>query len=342
MLNPRAAELLKLLIERYIHEGQPVASKALCRAVGESRGRDVSSATVRNVMAELDHLGLVASPHTSAGRVPTALGYRYFIDTLVQPEALSEPDHQRILQSLLPCVSAEEKVGVASQLLAKLSAMAGVVTLPKRNHATLQRIQFLRLSERKVLAILLVNQSEVQNRLIETSQDFSPDTLERLAQTLNEHCTGKPLALVFQQLQDFAQQSEQALQRFLQQTLAWLEQSQGSSQPSGYVLAGGGNLLGFQDLADVSRLKGLFDALDRQRELLDLFSGCYHAEGVQIFIGQESGYSVLDECSVVTAPYYCDGQVAGVLGVIGPTRMAYSRIIPLVSETARHLSQGLQ
>lgn len=338
-LEPRAAELLKLLVERYISDGQPVGSRTLSRA----GGMNLSPATIRNIMADLDGLGLVESPHTSAGRVPTIRGYRYFIDSLLAPEPLSDEDRRTIAAELVPPQHQSDLLQAASSLLSSLSHMAGVVTVPRRNLSVLRRIEFLPLSDRRVLAILVVNQHEVQNRVLHTDRDYAPDELERFANAINQHFTGQELTRLRQSLLDDVVATKVNVDQTLLQAVAMTEQAlSGDSSRQGYVLAGGTNLMAFQELSDVQRLRSLFDALDRKRELLNLFDQCLGAEGLQIFIGSESGYRVLDECSVVTAPYTVDGQVAGVLGVIGPTRMAYSRIIPLVSETARQLSRGLK
>jgi heat-inducible transcriptional repressor len=338
-LDPRAAELLKLLVERYIHDGQPVGSRTLSRMA--SLG--VSSATIRNIMADLDELGFVASPHTSAGRVPTTRGYRYFVDSLLAPESLSQEMYSSIADELLPRHRGPENlVQAASELLSSLSHMAGVVTVPRRNLAVLRRIEFLPLSERRVLAILVVNQREVQNRIINVERDFGADELERFANALNERYAGRELSSLRRALQDDVVDAQTRVNQTLRDAVLMADQALSGHDQQDYVLAGGSNLLGFQEMTDVSRLRSLFDALDRKRDLLSLFDQCLNAQGMQIFIGDESGYRVLDECSVVTAPYTIDGQVAGVLGVIGPTRMAYHRIIPLVAETARMLSAGLK
>jgi heat-inducible transcriptional repressor len=339
-LDPRAAELLKLLVERYIHDGQPVGSRTLSRMAGLG----LSPATIRNVMADLDELGFVASPHTSAGRVPTIRGYRYFVDALLAPEPMSDADQRRIAEDLVPGDrSPADLVQSASNLLSQLSHMAGVVTVPRRNLAILRRIEFLPLSESRVLAILVVNRHEVQNRVIHTDRPYGADELVRYANVLNEHFAGRDLVGLRQALRDEAADAQSRINLLLRAAATMADQALGDQQPQhDYVLAGGVNLMGFQELADVGRLRQLFEALDRKRDLLGLFDQCLSADGLQIFIGGESGYRVLDECSVVTAPYYVDGQIAGVLGVIGPTRMAYHRIIPLVSETARALSAGLK
>ncbi len=338
-LDPRAAELLKLLVERYIHDGQPVGSRTLSRA----GSLDLSPATIRNVMADLDELGFVVSPHTSAGRVPTARGYRYFVDQLLTPESLGDAEQTQIAQTLAgPPRQTDDLMQAASTLLSRLTAMAGVVTLPRRNLSILRRIEFLPLSGNRVLAILVVNQREVQNRVIHTDRSYGADELEHYANALNETFAGRDLVGLRRALLDEAQDAQNRVNMVLREAAAMAARVVDDEVHQGdYVLAGGANLMGFQELGDVMRLRGLFEILDRKRELLHLFDQCLNADGVQIFIGEESGYRVLDEVSVVTAPYYFNGQVAGRLGVIGPTRMAYSRIIPLVNQTARLLTAGL-
>lgn len=338
-LDSRAAELLKLLIERHLHDGQPVGSRTLARAFKV----ELSPATIRNVMADLEDLGFVASPHTSAGRVPTQAGYRYFVDSLLAPEPLSPAELERIALELVPGnKSAADMLQTVSGLLSRLSSMAGVVTVPRRNVTVLRRIEFLPLSGGRVLAILVVNQREVQNRVLDMGRDYSAQELERYANVINETFAGRDLLSLRRTLADELADAQSRVNQMLGAAAALADAAlKGQESGDDYVLAGGTNLLGFQELSDVSRLRRLFDVLDQKRDLLDLFDQCLGASGVQIFIGGESGYQVLDGVSLVTAPYEIDGQVAGVLGVIGPTRMAYQRIVPLVSETARLLGSGL-
>ena len=336
-LDERAAELLKLLIERYVADGQPVGSRTLARAAG----LELSSATIRNVMADLEELGLVASPHTSAGRVPTGKGYRYFVDSLLAPEPLPDEQLAHIAEELLSR-SASDLLQATSTVLSRLSSMAGVVTVPKRNLAVLRRIEFLPLSDRRVLVILVVNQREVQNRVLDMDRDYSADELARYANALNEAFAGRDLPSLRRALVDELQEVQSRVNQVLHEAARLADRALSEQPSDDYVLAGGTNLLGFHELADLNRLRALFDALDRKRDLLNLFDQCLAASRVQIFIGGESGYEVLDGCSLVTAPYYVEGQVAGVLAVIGPTRMAYPRIIPLVSETARMLTEGFR
>jgi heat-inducible transcriptional repressor len=339
-LNERAADLLKLLVDRYIQDGQPVGSRTLARAGGLS----LSPATIRNVMADLDELGLVASPHTSAGRIPTQRGYRYFVDALLSPEPLDDESRRRLEAEFTRARQAQPQdlAQAASALLSQLSKMAGVVTVPRRNLAVLRRIEFMPLSDDRVLAILVVNQHEVQNRILQMDRPYGADELVQYANAINEHFAGRELASLRQALLQEAVEAQTRVNTVLREAALMAGQALSGETSQDFVHAGGANLFGFQELADLQRLRGLFDALDRKRDLLKLFDQCLGAEGVQVFIGEESGYRVLDEMTVVTSPYFVNGEVAGVLGVIGPTRMAYQRIIPLVRETARMLTRGLE
>lgn len=310
-LDERAGELLKLLIERYIRDGQPVGSRTLAR-LADLR---LSPATIRNVMSDLDELGFVASPHTSAGRVPTHRGYRYFIDSLLSPEALSESDSQRVAEALVPGDHTPASLAAAaSDLLSQLTQMAGVVTLPRRNLAVLRRIEFLPLSDNRVLAILVVNQQDVQNRVIHMDRPYGADELVRYANFLNEHFAGRDLVSLRDALAQEAVEAQAHVNQLLRDAASMAERAFSGGDQSDYVVAGRPNLMGFQELGDVARLRNLFEALDRKRDLLALFDQCLQSDGLQIFIGEESGYRVLDECSVITTPYYCQGEVAGVLG----------------------------
>lgn len=341
-LDERSRSLFKTLVERYIRDGQPVGSRTLAK----SSGLSISAATVRNVLADLEAMGYLASPHTSAGRVPTVRGYRFFIDTLLSPEPLRHrevADLERELRtqswvdgSLLHSVS---------NLLSSLSDMAGVVTVPRRDNASLRQIEFLPLSARRVLAILVINQREVQNRIIETEREYSASQLEQAANFLNSRFSGLSLPQIRRQLLREIRDARADFNQEIRDALSMAQNLFGESAPvvkGDYVLAGQTNLMGFPEFGEVGRLRTLFDALQQKNDLLALFEECLSAEGVQIFIGDESGYRVLDECSVVSAAYTVDGEVVGTLGVIGPTRMAYSRIIPLVDATAHLLGSALK
>ncbi len=337
-LNERAQALLKVLIERYIRDGQPIGSRTLARA-----GFDLSPATIRNVMADLEDLGLLIAPHTSAGRVPTALGYRFFVDTLLSVKPLEYAEVNKLRSQLDTDQGTAALVQSASTLLSGLTRMAGVVMVPKVESLTLRHVEFLPLSDQRVLVILVLNEHEVQNRIIHCERAYSAIELNQAANYLNQQFAGKDIHAVRQQLLQEMQAARESMDHTMRTVIEVADKTFDSSPHHGsdYVVAGQTNLMEFAELSDVERLRQLFDAFNRKRDILSLFDQCLSAEGVQIFIGEEAGYQVLDSCSVITAPYSVDGRVLGVLGVIGPTRMAYERIIPIVDVTARLLSATL-
>lgn len=338
-LSERAQQLLKLLVERYIDDGQPVGSRTLAKGTG----LDLSPATIRNVMADLEDLGLLRSPHTSAGRVPTVRGYRLFVDALMQVRPLEEVAVQTLRRQFLQAQDTQMLVKSASSLLSGISHMAGVVMMPRRESVTLRQVEFLALSDRRVLAIVVVNEREVQNRIIHVARDHTAAELTEAANMLNALFAGRDISQVRAELLAQLQRAQDDMSEAMRRAVEMAEQAFGDDAEPGddFVMAGQTNLMGFSELSDVSRLRQLFESFTSKRDLLDLFDQCMRADGVQIFIGQETGYDVLDECSVVTAPYSVDGRVLGVLGVIGPTRMAYERVVPLVDVTARLLSSAL-
>ena len=340
LMNERAQHLLRVLIDRYIREGEPIGSRTLAR---DSR-LDLSPATVRNVMSDLEEMGFVAAPHTSAGRIPTAQGYRLFVDSLLQIQPLDTVQIEQLRQEL----QAEETdsgrlIETASNLLSGITRMAGVVTLPRHEHVALRRIDFLPLSQNRILVILVINEKEVQNRIIQTERAFSASELETIANFLNAHFVGKDIHAVRSDLIREMQQTRQDMNELMLSVVSVAEKVFGEEETDDedYVLAGQTNLMHFRELSDVEKLRELFEAFNRKRDILHLLDQCICANGVQLFIGEESGYQVLDECSLVTAPYSVEGEVIGVLGVIGPTRMAYDRVIPIVDATARLLGAAL-
>jgi len=341
-LNERSQQLLKLLVEHYIRDGQPVGSRTLSRDLG----LNLSAATIRNVMADLEELGFVTSPHTSAGRIPTDKGYRFFVDTLLKFQPL-EDEKIAAIQTRFGEYSADHKalVAAASQMLSSVTRLAGVVTLPRQNHAALSQIEFVPLSDNRVLAIMVVNGREVQNRILQLERHYGSDELRRASNYLNQEFGGKELSAVREHLLNELRQTREHLNEVMLDAIH-LAQQVVSLPPVGgrmeYVMAGETNLMNFAELSNVEKLRRLFEAFTQQRDILHLLDQSLKAEGVQIFIGQESGYTILDDCSVVTAPYTLDHEVVGVLGVIGPTRMAYERIIPIVDITAKLLGSALK
>jgi heat-inducible transcriptional repressor len=337
-INERAQILLKSLIERYIREGQPVGSRALA----EDARLDLSPATIRNVVADLERMGLVHSPHTSAGRVPTELGYRMFIDNLVTIKPLRSAEVETLSRNLDPEADTSRLVESASTMLSGLTQMAGVVMMPFQKQIALRQIEFLALSENRVLAILVFSDRDVQNRVIHTSRPYTQHELEQIGNYLNQEFVGKDVNSVRQKLLDEMQNTKERMDRLMRSAIEIAQQALDDLEPHDYVMAGETNLMGYEEMADMPLLKQLFDAFNEKQAILNLLDKSLQAQGVQIFIGQESGYEVLDKCSVITAAYSsANDEALGVLGIIGPKRMAYDRIIPVVDVTAKLLGAVL-
>jgi heat-inducible transcriptional repressor len=342
-LNERAQHLLRVLVQSYIRDGQPVGSRALSRDSGLS----LSSATIRNVMADLEELGFVSSPHTSAGRVPTDRGYRFFVDALLRAELpAAETAELADLRGQLDAAreGPKELAAAASQLLSRLTHLAGLVTMPLAPAATLTQIEFVALTENRVLVILVFNDREVQNRIIQLDRRYGAEELRRAANFLNEHCRSRSLSQLHAELLRQLKETHASINQVMLDAIAIAQQMCGHGgvqEGIEYVIAGETNLMGLAELSSVDKLKRLFEAFTEKRDILHLLDQSLRADGVQIFIGHESGYQILDDCSVITAPYSTGEGVAGVLGVIGPTRMAYERVIPIVDVTAKLLGSAL-
>ena len=335
LLNERALILLKTLVERYIMEGQPVGSRALSRY----SGLDLSPASIRNVMADLEEMGFIASPHTSAGRVPTARGYRFFVDTLLTIKPLDRVEIRELEEQLHP-QNPQKLVVSASQLLSELTHFAGVVMTPRRS-AGFRHIEFLKLSDTRILLILVTPEGDVQNRILLTGKAYSPSELTEAANILNQNYAGLDFDEIRRRIHAELKRLTEDMTRLM--TAALDAGSQAASESAEeVVISGERNLLDSQDLSsNIANLRKLFELFERKTGLLQLLDISSRAQGVQIFIGGESGVAPLDECSVITAPYEVDGQVVGTVGVIGPTRMAYERVIPIVDITAKLLSTML-
>ncbi|HET6604789.1 MAG TPA: heat-inducible transcriptional repressor HrcA [Xanthomonadaceae bacterium] len=337
-LDARARRLLRTLIAQYIRDGQPVGSRTLAR----QSGLDVSPATIRNVMADLEEIGLVAAPHTSAGRVPTAQGYRMFVDSLLQVQPLDSAEIDRLRRHLPSGAGTQGLLSNASELLSAMSHFVGLVTVPKRDQFALRHIDFVALDARRVLVILVFTDNEVQNRVIHVAREYAPAELERAANYLNRNLTGRPLPEIRAQLLRELKEARAAMEQGLSVAVDLAERAFEAPSSVDVMVTGQTRLMEVSDLSDLDRLRELFEAFSRKRELLDLLEGCIGAQGVRLFIGEESGLAPLDQCSVVTAPYGAEGQVLGVIGVIGPTRMAYEKVIPMVQATADLLGAALK
>ncbi|MCL4471099.1 MAG: heat-inducible transcriptional repressor HrcA [Sulfuricella sp.] len=335
MIDKRAQILLKTLVERYISEGQPVGSRTLSKF----SGLDLSPATIRNVMADLEETGYIISPHTSAGRIPTPRGYRFFVDSLLTVQPLDAIEVHRLEGQLHPN-EPQKLIASASRLLSDLTQFAGIVMTPKRRSIAFRHIEFVNLSDKRILLILVTADENVQNRIILTEKPYTAAELSRAASFINQHYAGCTLEEVRGKMQAELKQIHHDMTALM--AMALEAGGEADEHADSYVLSGERKLLHVQDLSsNMASLRKLFDAFDQKTTLLQLLDVSQRAQGVQIFIGGESGRMPLDECSMVTAPYKVGGQIVGTVGVIGPTRMAYERIIPIVDVTAKLLSSAL-
>jgi heat-inducible transcriptional repressor len=347
-LDPRARQLLRTLISRYIRDGEPVGSQTLARHAG----LDVSPATIRNILGDLEEIGLLSSPHTSAGRVPTAQGYRMFVDSLLQVRPLPDSEMARLRQELPAGAGTQALLGNASELLSAMSHFVGVVSVPRRGQFAFRHIDFIPLDGGRVLAILVFADGDVQNRVIQARRSYDAGELERVANYLNRHFAGQTLAGIRASLVQELRRARDEMAGLLAHSVELAEQALAPDAgdtplPPGLigedvVLAGQTRLMGVQDLSDLDRLRELFEAFARKREILQLLERTLRAPGVRIFIGEETGLAPLEGMSLVTAPYAAGDRPLGVLGVIGPSRMAYDRVIPVVQAAAEALGAALR
>jgi heat-inducible transcriptional repressor len=338
-LNERAQHLIKALVERYIADGQPVGSQTLSRAADLS----ISPATVRNIMSDLEEKGYVKSPHTSAGRVPTDRAYRLFVDSMIQVEPLGGYDLESLSQQLDPDMSSQELVQSASGVLSEITRLAGLVTIPKREQITLRHVEFLPLNGTRVLVIMVLDDHEVQNRIIYTQQEYTEAQLKEASNFINHSFTGRSLNAIRDRLISSMKTDRESMNSLMRTTIEVAEkafQEDGDAEFD-YVMAGQENLLEPVQAQALENLRELFKAFSLKGDILHLLDQCMQSDGVQLFIGHESGHELLDDYSLVTSPYGVDGELVGVLGVIGPTRMAYEKVIPIVDATARILSAAL-
>ncbi len=336
MLDQRSQILLKTLIEHYVAEGQPVGSRALSKY----SGLELSPATVRNVMSDLEEMGFISSPHTSAGRVPTPRGYRFFVDSLLTVLPLPEAQIHELEEQLQPD-QPQRLINSASLLLSELTHFAGVVVAPRRVTPKIRQIEFLGLSEKRILLIIVTAEGDVQNRILFTQRAYTPAELVSAANYLNQNFAGLDFAEIRSRVREELRQLRADMTELM--TAAMEAGGEAVAETSGrYVISGEKNLLEVEDISsNMNRLRELFALFEQRTGLVQLLDMSNRAEGVQVFIGGESGLAPLDECSVVTAAYEVDGRIVGSVGVIGPTRMAYNRIIPIVDITAKLLSSAL-
>lgn len=340
-IDERMSQVLRTLVEKYIADGKPVGSKAIAQALSMS----ASPATVRNLMAMLEDRGLITSPHTSAGRVPTRLGYRMFVDGLITMTPIAEDVAEQLREQLHPEKSSVELVEAASKALSDLTSMACLVVTPTQDRARLKHIEFLSLDSARVLVVLVFNDDEVQNRIMTVDREYSKVELQQASNLLNQQFVGSELGQIRDKLLAQLKVHKQQLDSLMQTTIDLASRALSTDTASrNYVVSGQSNLFYIADQeGGVDKLKQLFDAFQQKRDLLGLMDRCMQADGVQIFIGQESGYQLLDECSLVASPYAAaQNDVLGMLAVIGPTRMPYQEVIPTVDLAAKILSAALK
>lgn len=337
--SDRAQQLLKLIVEHYIESGQPVASKTLA----ENKQLSISPATIRNIMADLEEHGFLCSPHTSAGRIPTDQGYRFFINSLLTVQPLNHDVVESLKGELKNKSNEQALLQASTSLLSNITQLAGLVTLPKYEKFILRQVEFLSLSANRILIILVFNEKEVQNRIIHTDRVFSASELEQAGNYMTQHFAGCDLRDVRDQLLRVMQRDRAQISDIFQAVSEVVDQAFTTPEPEkdywldGYdhLIAAAGHETG------IERLSSLFSAFNQKRDMLALLDKCLLADGVQIFIGEESGYNQFQGCSLITAPYKVDGNSVGVVGVIGPSRMAYDRVIPMVDISAKLLSAAL-
>ena len=336
-LDERAQLLLRQLINSYTRDAQPVGSKNLARM----SGLDVSPATIRNIMARLEDMGLVDSPHTSAGRVPTVAGYRFFIDSMLEVGDLEEPAQQAIADIFSPDKTSSDLIHSATDILSRVTHLAGIISLTHTSPAEVRHIEFMKLSEQRVLVILVINQDDVHNKVIHVDRDYSDIELQQAARTLSGYLVGRSFESAREILLEELAELRTDANTIMQKVLEAMDEVCTLNAAENLITSGETNLLEYAELSDINKLRSIFNVFNEKTDLLKLLDGCTSAKGVEIFIGSESGYSVLQDCSLVGAPYQVRGNAVGVLGVIGPTRIAYEQVIPVVDVTAKLLTSAL-
>jgi len=340
MLNDRSQLLFKNLMGLYLNDGKPVGSTTLAKLPDIG----LSSATVRNVMADLEKMGLIHAPHTSAGRVPTEVGYRLFIDSMLTYQPLSQQKAASIRHELSTGLNQDALMESASKVLSGITGMTSLVLMPNKEQEILKHIDFIALGANRVLVVLVFNDQDVQNRIIELDQPISSDDLQKTANFLNEQCVGKNLAeakqFLMSRMDSIRSTTNDFMSSVVEATDHVLEEQLEQKIP--FLVSGQTNLLNYQELASSDKLKALFNAFEQHTEMLNLLDKSMQAQGVQVFVGQECGSSIYQDCSIVTTPYEVEGEVLGVLGVVGPSRMDYQQVVPRVDMTAKILGSLLK
>ncbi|MFT7673288.1 MAG: heat-inducible transcriptional repressor [Gammaproteobacteria bacterium] len=336
-LDERSQILLKHLISSYTLDGQPVGSKNLA----ELSGLDVSSATIRTIMARLESLGLVNSPHTSAGRVPTEAGYRFFVDKMLEVNELENIAQQTISNQFTNNQTSSGLIQTATDILSSVTRLTGIVSHSHVAETEIRHLEFMKLSEKRILVILVINQDEVHNKVVQVDRDYSDQELREVTATLSHYLIGRNFSAARDNLKRELSELKTSVDSILKPVLDAMDEVCKNSAHEELITSGQSNLFEFEELSDINKLRDLFKVFNEKTDLLKLLDNCTSANGVEIFIGSESGYSVFTDYSVIGAPYQVNGQVVGVLGVIGPTRIAYEKVIPVVDITAKLLSSAL-
>ena len=339
MPSHRARRILSAIIDKYIEEGIPIGSKSL--SLADNIG--LSPASIRNVMSDLEELGFIASPYTSSGRVPTSKGYRFFIDSLLKLQPVEATELERIKKRVNLHESNSRELAISvSNTLSAITKLAGIVTIPKQQVTRLKEIDFIQLSEKRILAIIVMNETEVENRILQMKRDYSKDELKQASNYINTHYKGRSLSYIKKHLINELMQTKDSVNSLMSDLIDIADQVLDFAEPDEYIVAGQRRLMDFHELADIKKLRQLFDAFKEKQQLLELLDKSMSTSGIQIFIGEESGYQMFDNCTLITTPYTTEDGAIGVLGVIGPTRIAYQKVIPIVDITAKLLGKSLK
>ncbi len=339
MPSHRAKRILSAIVDKYIQEGIPIGSKSL--SLADEIG--LSPASIRNVMSDLEELGFIASPYTSSGRVPTSKGYRFFIDSLLQLQPVEANELERIKKRVNTHESNSRELAISvSNTLSAITKLAGIVTIPKQQVTRLKEIDFIQLSEKRILAIIVMNETEVENRILQMKRDYSKDELKQASNYLNTHYTGRSLSYIKKHLINEMIQTKESVNSLMSDLIDIADKVLDFDESDEYIVAGQRRLMDFHELSDIKKLRQLFDAFREKQQLLELLDKSMSTDGIQIFIGEESGYQMFNNCTLITSPYTTEEGAIGVLGVIGPTRIAYQKVIPIVDITAKLLGKSLK
>ena len=335
----RAKDILSVIINKYIAEGMPIGSKNLSM----SDQIDLSPASIRNVMSDLENLGFIASPHTSAGRIPTSKGYRFFIDSLLQLQPVNAREVESIKEKVINKESnSRELAKNISLTLSNITQLAGIVTVPKQDVSRLKELDFIPLSENRILAILVINDSEVENRILQMKREYTRDELRFTSNYINQNYIGRSFNYIKNDLLKQLKRTKELANSLMNDIVNIAEEVSDDSSSDEYILSGENKLLDVDEQSNIKELKSLFNAFNEKQEILHLLDKSMTTSNIQIFIGEESGYKMFNNCSLITSPYTTEDGAIGVLGVIGPTRIAYQKVIPIVDITAKILNQSLK